>query len=137
LDEVLNRMDRPGEKRALPKDLPEWEHVDATARFWAIRHCDHRSPLRTEPEEIGLVFTFNPADGQKERASPTIKLLTGEIDLGRVEKEWTYVGEAKLTPEVKQMAPGVIEVTVQLRRDDDAVRFYIVLLHHLGHGISV
>jgi hypothetical protein len=42
-----------------------------------------------------------------------------------------------LTPEVKQLAPGVIEITVQLRRDDDAVRFYFVLLHHLGHGISV
>jgi hypothetical protein len=140
LGEVLNRMDRPGEKRALPKDLPEWEHVDATARYWAIRHYDHRSTLGIlgiEPEDVGLVFIFDLSNGRSEKAPPTVKFLTGDNDLGRFEKEWEYEGEAKLTPEVRQLAPGVIEIKAHLRKVDDAGRFFFVLLYHLGHGISV
>jgi hypothetical protein len=137
LGEVLARMDRPEGKRALPKDLPEWKHVDTTARFWAIRHFDLDSPLAIDPEGVGLVFTFNPGEGPEEKVSATVKYLTDENDLGKIAKAWTYVGEAKLTPKVKQLAPGVVEITAHLRDERDAGRFFFVLLFHLGHGIAV
>src|SRR6266700_2260703 len=38
LTEMLKRIDRPVTKRALPKELPEWKHVEMASRFWGIRH---------------------------------------------------------------------------------------------------
>ena len=40
LVDLLGRMDKHGGSRALPDRLPEWKHLDATARIWGIRHYD-------------------------------------------------------------------------------------------------
>jgi hypothetical protein len=143
LSELLERMVRPTGKRALPKNLPEWKHVQTTARFWAVRHFDDAregdldSPPATDPGVVGLVFIFDLGEGPEEKAPPKVIYLSGEKDVRKVEKAWTYVGEAKWTPKVKQLAPGVIELTAELKGDGDAGRFFIILLYHLGHAIAV
>ena len=38
LREVLERIDRKTPRSALPANLPEWKHVDASAPAWMLRH---------------------------------------------------------------------------------------------------
>jgi hypothetical protein len=132
LAEVFQRMDKPQAKRALPKELAEWKYVDTTASFWAMRHWDDAIKGAG-----GLVFSYSPDESPNKNRPATIKMLWPNTNLRRAKDAWTYVGEATWKPEVKQLAPGVIEVTARLRKNADAGRFFYVLLAHLGHAISV
>jgi hypothetical protein len=38
LEEVLERIDMPPTRRALPDTLPEWKHVNSMAPVWILRH---------------------------------------------------------------------------------------------------
>src|SRR5262249_43102388 len=40
LAELLRRIDQHARERALPDSLPEWKHIDPTARLWGVRHYD-------------------------------------------------------------------------------------------------
>ncbi len=60
---IIARMKRRGKNRALPADLPEWQHVDPTLPAWGVRHYhpaiadkDLTSMLRRDPNAQGLVF---------------------------------------------------------------------------------
>ena len=46
MEEVLHRNDKPQPRRALPDSLPEWKHVDASAKWWCVRHL----PQSRDPE---------------------------------------------------------------------------------------
>ena len=77
LKTVLNRIKQRAAKRALPANLPEWKHLDATAKTWAIRHYDHQAPdlcpfwsliggnelNRPDDKTVGFVFWIDPRDG--------------------------------------------------------------------------
>ena len=39
---VLERIASRARTRAIPADLPEWTHLDLSARFWCIRHYDRK-----------------------------------------------------------------------------------------------
>ena len=145
LEETLNRIGRKPDRRALPADLPEWKHVDINARVWAIRHYrkesaenDPSSPHRPkaaanvpDPDAIGLVFWYRPEIDQRARA----RYLSGAKNALELATEgWRHPREG-LTPDIKQVAPGVVEIAVSVSDASVAPMFLLVLLASLGHGV--
>jgi hypothetical protein len=145
LDEVLKRIDRKAEQRALPADLPEWKQVNVKAPCWGVRHFrketaaqDPSSPLRGEAaanvpdaKAVGLVFWYGPAAGN----TATVRYLSGADDAMVVAaKSWVHPGE-KLSPKFRQPAPGVVEVSDALDDTQGGRMFLFVLMIRLGHGI--
>jgi hypothetical protein len=147
IEEVLGRIARAGAERALPDGLPQWRHVDTDALVWAIRHYrkesaenDPSSPLRPrgganvpDPGAIGLTFGY---DGETAR----VRYLTGAADaLQVVSKGWLRPAH-DLSPAVKEVERGVIEVSLPIAgasKERDARMFVFTLLAYLGHGVFV
>ena len=61
--QILARMAGIGKGRALPDDLPEWQHVSRNASFWALRHFIAAKPT-LQPD--GIAVTFHAAEGRLE-----------------------------------------------------------------------
>ncbi len=144
LEETLKRIGRKPKNRALPADLPEWKHVDVKARVWAIRHYrkefadkDPSSPLRPggawgrpDPSAVGFVFWYNPDDRLAR-----VRYLSGAKDAIRIaERAWKHPSQA-LTPKIRQVAPGAVEITTALSQEEAAATFYLILFGCLGHAI--
>jgi hypothetical protein len=147
LEETLKRIGRKPDRRALPADLPEWKHVDVNARVWAIRHYrkesaanDPSSPLGPEatanvldPDAVGLVFWYRPEIDKLAHlrylsgAKNTLNLATG----GQ-----RHTGDG-LTTDIKQVAPGVVEMAVSVSDERAVPMFLFVLQARLGHGLFI
>jgi hypothetical protein len=147
LEETLKRIGRKPARRALPADLPEWKHVDINARVWAIRHYrkesavnDPSSPLRPgaaanilDPDAVGLVLWYRPEIDKLTR----IRYLSGAknaLELATNGRRHTSEG---LTHDIKQVAPGVVEITISVSDEIAVPRFMLVLLGSLGHGLYI
>lgn len=145
LEETLKRIGRKPDRRALPADLPEWKHVDINARVWAIRHYrkesaekDPSSPFRSkaaanvpDPDAVGLVFWYRPEIDKLARA----RYLSGAKNAVELATEgWRYTNEG-LTPDIKQVAPGVVEIAVSVSEERAVPMFLLVLQGRLGHGV--
>jgi hypothetical protein len=147
LEETLKRIGRKPDRRALPADLPEWKHVDINAHVWAIRHYrkesaenDPSSPLRPkaaanvpDPDAIGLVFWYRPEIDKLTR----VRYLSGaENALELITEGWRQPTDG-ITPDIKQIAPGVVEIAISVSDEITAPMFLMVFLGILGHGIYV
>jgi hypothetical protein len=146
LEAVLRRRERKADVRALPDDLPEWEHVDLEAPVWAVRHYraenaekDPSSPragratqLVSDPKAVGFVFWYD-AGGKTARAR---YLSESPNALQLATRGWRQPTE-HLEPEIAEAAPGVIEISVPVREQETRHSFLYVLLWYLGHGIVV
>ena len=147
LEEVLQRMEKKPDKRALPADLPEWKHVNVKARVWALRHFrkegaerDPSSPLgenafatARHPEALGIVFSYDP---NAENVAKVRYLSGNKNALRLVESEWVRPSD-KLTPKVQQIAPGVVEISTSVGDPESRSSFLMMLLGILGHGLYV
>lgn len=138
LREVLERMNKRVEKRAFAPDLEEWKHVDTNARFWAIRHGVQLFPQDPlGPPIVSLAFSFDPAG--KPREQQVAKVIYRQPEKNSAKdalKLWTYVGEREWKPTIRQVAPGIIEVTAKFPIEGDETRFLYALLLYLGHAIG-
>jgi len=145
LEETLKRMGRKPDRRALPADLPEWKQVDINAHVWAIRHYrkesaenDPSSPLRPkaaanvpDPDAIGLVFWYRPEIDKLIR----VRYLSGaENALDLITEGWRQPTDG-VTPDIKQIAPGVVEIAISVSDEITVPMFLMVFLGILGHGI--
>ena len=145
LEETLKRIGRKPDRRALPADLPEWKHVDINAHVWAIRHYrkesaenDPSSPLRPksaanvpDPDAIGLVFWYRPEIDKLIR----VRYLSGaENAFDLITEGWRQPTDG-ITPDIKQIAPGVVEIANSVSDEITAPMFLMVFLGILGHGI--
>jgi hypothetical protein len=145
LEETLKRIGRKPDRRALPADLPEWKHVDINARVWAIRHYrkesaenDPSSPLRPkaaanvpDPDAVGLVFWYRPESDKRAR----VRYLSGAKNARRLAtKSWRHPREG-LTPVIRQVARGVVEITISVSDERTVPMFMLALLGILGHGV--
>jgi hypothetical protein len=141
LEETLKRMESKPTTRALPPDLPEWKHVDSKACVWAIRHYrketakeDPSSPLNPAGEgdldARGLVFWMSAESGNVAQVR---YLSTSKEALKFAKTEWEVLG---LSPKIKLGAPGVVEITISISKEETA-SFFFVLMMRLGHGIVV
>jgi hypothetical protein len=149
LEQVLARMKQKQQDRALPDNLPEWRHVEATANVWAMRHSrkvtaenDPSSPfsaknrLRADPKAIGFAFWFGATVGTENVAK--CRYLTGANNAAKlVTRNWLWA-ECGTTPTANEIEPGVIEITCPINNNhDEGIRFLYVLLWYLGHEVVV
>lgn len=146
LEEVLARMHRKQKARAFPDELPEWQYVNLKASVWAMRHyskkfvnADPSSPFKgpaaanvSDIGAIGFVFWFDPAKDQIARA---IYLSKSKAALSIMKARW-HDPEENLTPMIKEIKPGVIEVAEPVSGNvHDAGMFILLMVLYLGHGI--
>lgn len=146
LEEVLKRMEKKAPNRALPANLPEWKWVDTKAQFWAIRHYDKANadkdpstPLTNQKraanhpdlDAIGLTFSYDPG---KEKSAKVRYLSASKDATLIVAGGWTHTGEG-LTPKIRMLEKGVVEITAELNNARTIQIYMLVLLGHLGHGI--
>jgi hypothetical protein len=147
---LLARMSKKGATRAFPADRPEWRHLDVSKPIWAIRHYDPKdaaedpsSPLAGEeraanvPDDraVGLVFSYDAGKSDVAR----VRYLSANKDaLEIVRTAWTYA-EEDIKPEVRQVGPGVVEMSLSLEgpmgRGSPASMFLLLLLQALGHAV--
>lgn len=145
LNQVLGRMQKRGQKRALPDTLAEWKHVDIEARFWAVRHYDKddaqedpSSPLNgnedtaniRDTEAVGIVFYFDPSRSKVAM----VKQLTNNKDAAKLLARQRLPMHLGFKPVIRLAEPGVIEMVVPLDDPEEGSMFLFVLLGLLGHG---
>ncbi len=98
--------------------------MDPTSAFDRWKASDFR-----DDHAIGLVFTH---DGTKKA---TVKFLSGHRDAGRiVAKYWQYE-QLETKPQVRQTAPGVLEISTAVRQGGADDSFLLLLFGALGHGV--
>jgi hypothetical protein len=143
LEELLSRMNEPGEDRAFPDDLAEWKHIDRTAALWGIRHyrkefadTDPTSPLAPgeapgnvpDPQAIGLAFHIYDNDTVSSR----VRYLTKSADALEVFSGQWDRPNSRLKPTLVSGDTSVVEVVTDYNK-----AFEFLLLIYCGHGIYV
>ena len=142
LSTVLSRMTTKAAERALPEDLPEWKHLNRSAREWAMRHfsraagSDPTSPFTPgirefDEQAIGLVYSAQGGDtaqviylSESQRAEQIAKIA------------WQNAfGDPGV--EVKQLEPGVVRIDYPVRLRQSFSNFYFRLTSLFGHGIVI
>ncbi len=145
LAQTLARMKTRAAARALPANLPEWEHLDLAAPFWALRHfrqegadLDPSSPVSGRHREanapdvkaIGLVFSFDP----RQTDTPTVRYLSGNKRILEIaSRSWTDSGQG-IKPKCRLVKPGVVQISMPLK-DRRVGMFTFMLFTYLGHGL--
>jgi hypothetical protein len=150
LREVLARIGGKQGERALPDTLPEWEHLDTNAAFWALRHYSKteigqcallppncRAGHSTDEKPIGLTFSFSP--GASNLA--TVDYLSGDEDYLRcIQKELIRQNErgvAEMQMQYSESQSGVLEGSYNLSEIESAQYFLFVLVALVGHPIFI
>ena len=150
LEEILTRMAQRKTPRALPAQLPEWQFLDANARFWGLRHydpaqakLDPTSPLggdssftEGDPKAIGVLFELDPKNGQ----SLLITSMTGDNAKAKAD---AGSGKAVSEPqegvryEVKLLnpKPGALEQLYTLDRSSTLEYALLSIQFALGRGM--
>jgi hypothetical protein len=135
LEEVLRRMGRQATRAPLLSTLPEWQHVDRSAPFWAVRHVPKPGSdlFLNDPELFGVVFAFDPAWGPR----PRLRCFSHNKQALRLMHEaWDPRG-VPFVSEILQKAPNIIEVSVKLTGKNPCPDFMLRLLCFLGHGVAL
>jgi hypothetical protein len=151
LQEVLERMMQKKTPRALPDQLPEWQFLDANARFWGLRHydptqakMDATSPLgedRTfdpgDPKAIGILFALDPRNERRL----VITSISGDVAKARGEaSKGQSVSEpqdgVKFVVRLRSPKPGVLEQIYTLDRSSTLDYSLLAILFALGRGMN-
>jgi hypothetical protein len=151
LQEMLARMRGMPRERALPDTLTEWKYVDQQARFWGLRHYDKlqakedsTSPFGgrkaaniPDDEAIGLTYWSDP----NKELKATITYLSGPtVALRKIEESrFPSSSEAEATAGLsilyRELAPGVIQTTYDLKYSEPLNWFFFVLMGNMGHAV--
>ena len=95
-EDLLERVDAPQARRALPEDLPEWKHVNQAAPAWMLRHISKGRGRRVIQGVTWAVTkdkfqaVYVPVAGEEKRA--------GSVALGNWQPE---TEELQLPPDVR------------------------------------
>lgn len=131
LEEVLDRMEKHEEGRALPESLPEWKHIDTTAPVWGIHHYaekgrDRLQAFRPDRDAVGFVFAFDPDSNFQA------SYLSAANDLNAViAKRWKERDGGKFA----LSKPGLADIKLNAGKlsDDDAEFVMLLVMLYLGH----
>ena len=152
LREVLARVKGKLGQRALPTNLPEWNHVPGQAAFWALRHFsrqgageDPTSPFAarsagslSDPKAVGLTFYLDPA---KSPVATVTYLSDGRNILENVNKNLFPIehelGSKELHIQYRIVGPGAVRGTYDLTQIESRQVFLFVLMGLLGHAIFI
>lgn len=146
LAEVLARMAGRSGRRALPSSLSEWNHVDTSARFWAVRHFDHtqadedpsspfRPDLEAERDEQAVGVTFSLEPGKPA----LVTYLTGDKNfLAKVKSPYSQVEPEFEDVDIiyRELEPGVYQMSFNLTDDNSVMALSFRLGWLLGQGIE-
>jgi hypothetical protein len=153
LQEMLARMRGAAGQRALPDSLREWTYVNKTAQFWGLRHYDKQqakydptSPFGgkksanfPDEEAVGLTYQCDP----KTERRATLTYVTGpKVETRKIaEERFPDTGDpetlAGLHIQYRELAPGVIQSTVDLTHSQPTDLFFFIFMDHLGHAVYV
>ena len=144
LEELLGRRETRAGARAMPQDLPEWQWIDTTAPFWALRHYqrdnvdkDPTSPFRKnaswsvfDVDAVG-VTAHASADGATMVVHYLSKGPKAEQAARRI---FSHPGDG-LIPTFRRASGGAIEVRYVAKDEEDLAMFWFYLMAALGHAI--
>lgn len=151
LEQVLERMERKKTPRALPDQIPEWKFLNASARFWGLRHYDPAqakrdptSPLggdstyvQGDPNAIGVLIALDP---KNERNLVITSFSRDEAKARAVARKEHVLSEpqdgVKYEVKLRNPAPGVIEEIYSLDRSSAMDYCLLEIEFSLGRGIN-
>jgi hypothetical protein len=142
LSDVLSRMTIKATERALPEELPEWKHLDRSAREWAMRHfsrtpgSDPTSPLTPGTAEfdehaVGFVYSAQGGDVAK------VIYLSDNQNAEQVAKRTWHDAFGDPGVEVRQLERGAVQIDYPVHLRQSFSNFYYRLMALLGHGIII
>jgi hypothetical protein len=146
LTEVLTRISKRAETRALPGDLPEWRWVDVRSSFWVLRHYrrehvheDPTSPFRKDeagesrdPDAVGMTAHASP-DGRTVVTHYSSKNATADRVATRM---FSHPGDG-VTPVVRPAGDDAIELRFVAKDEDHLSMFVFYLFMALGRGTAL
>jgi len=115
LAEVLARMATTAARRALDDDLPEWKHLDLSARQWAFRHFKNPDSPCT-----GIVYTAEPGNVAKLICLPRVQNAMA------IDHWWLKTGDVR----------ALIEISVSVRERRAFDEFFENLFRSLWYTPS-
>jgi len=144
LEEMLGRRETRAGARAMPQDLPEWQWIDATAPFWALRHYqrenvdkDPTSPFRKnaswsvfDADAVG-VTAHASADG----TTMVVHYLSKSPKAEQAARRIFYHPGDGLSPTFKGVSADAIEVRYVAKDEEDLAMFWFYLMAALGHAV--
>lgn len=144
LEEMLGRRGTRAGARAMPQDLTEWQWIDATAPFWALRHYqrenvdkDPTSPFRKngswsvfDADAVG-VTAHASADG----TTMVVHYLSKSPKAEQAARRIFYHPGDGLTPTFKRVSGDAIQVRYVAKDEEDLAMFWYYLMAALGHAV--
>jgi len=137
--DLLRRMSGKPQKRAFPKDLPHWKQLDPKSRYWAIRRYERKEQ---DDAATGFVFSYSPNDARQIRFREIVATDSSMKTSARILRKTFRLGESfgidpPVEPSVREISPGVIEMTLLLKDASAVYAFGLLLYVTLGHAFSI
>ena len=140
LTEVLARIAKRAETRALSGELSEWRWVDVRSSFWVLRHYrrehvheDPTSPFRKDeagksmdPDAVGMTAHAGP-DGRTIVTHYLSKNATADRVATRM---FSHPGDG-VTPVVRRAGDDATELRF-VAKDEDHLSMFVLLVHGAG-----
>jgi hypothetical protein len=145
VEELVRRRGARTGRRAFPEDLPEWQSIDVTAPFWALRHYrrdapdDSTSPFGPTNMLAGFdtgaigVTAHVKADGRTIVAHYLSSGATAEQIARRI---WHHPGDG-VSPEFRRVGGDVVEIRFVAQDEEQLSMFFFHLMAALGHAVYV
>jgi len=144
---LLERMERNAEKRALPQELLEWQHVDLEAPIWAIRHFsrktaadDPSSPFREKaftftnlPDAKAIGITYSV---ERESKAARVRYLSRAANARELAVERWNRPQEGLTSVVTPITPTGVEIKSEYQTEEGQYMLFLRLLGAVGHGVE-
>jgi hypothetical protein len=136
LQQVLDRIGKKSETRAMPSNLPEWKFVDVEAPVWAVRHYSQDARMHAtdldDDQAVGITFHFLP----DIKTARVVYLSNSKSTLEKARNVWRQPNEG-LMPVIRQLEPGAISITTSHLDEEALGMFLFILQAALGHAIVV
>ena len=142
LEELLRRRKARTLPRALPENLSEWQWLDVTAPYWALRHfrrdaANDPTSLSGRPNVLGGfdaaalgVTAYVNADGRTIVAHYVSPAANADQTARRL---WAHPGDG-VSPAVRRVSANAIEARLVAKDEEDLAMFFFYLLAALGHA---
>jgi hypothetical protein len=140
LGELLRRRGVRAEPRAFASELPEWEWVDTSAPFWALRHyrrTTDTSATPLDPRSAGLdaaaigVAAYAKPDGR----TIVTHYLSRAANADEIVRRLLHHPGDGIEPIDRRVSSDAIEVLFSAKDKDHLSMFFFYLMGTFGHRI--
>ena len=120
--EMLARMGTKAARRAFAEDRREWNHLDTSARQWAIRYFAHPPDRYPEWPFVGMVYFVQGGDLAK------ITYLSAKDTTAQIARQFVRLPDVEIS--IREL--NIIEVSVRVGKKQAIVDFFTTLFEHLS-----